>query len=423
VRDPPYRRGEDVLADGGSNSPAVVAKLAMAIDFSLPPELEELRAKTTAFIAEVVIPREREAQDATHGVDDAFRRELQASAKERGLLSPAARVEWGGLGLDLRGCAVVFEEAGYSLIGPLAMNCAAPDEGNMNLLEKVATPAQQRRYLAPLVAGEHRSSFAMTEPAPGAGSDPVALLTTATRDGDTWVIEGHKWFITGADGAGFFICMAKTEEVDGRVAATMFLVDADNPGVELVRRVGSIDTVTPGGHCELRFHSCVVPADAVLGEVHKGFEYAQVRLNPARLTHCMRWLGVARRARDVANEYVTKRSLFGQSLASLGLAQQHIADNEIDLAAARALLWQACWTIDSGQPANAIVAATKVFVAEAAWRVVDRSVQLCGAYGVSDDSGLGWMLRELRPFRIYDGASEVHRWSLARRTVRGGQSG
>src|SRR5581483_10093795 len=169
---------------------------------------------------------------------------------------PGASSRWGGLGLDLRGCAVVLEEAGYSLLGPLALNCAAPDEGNMNLLEKVATPAQQARYLAPLVAGEVRSSFAMTEPAPGAGSDPAALRTSAARDGDTWVIDGHKWFITGADGAAFFICMAKTGDSGGRVQATMFLVDADDPGVEIVRRVGSIDQVTPGGHCEVRFHGC-----------------------------------------------------------------------------------------------------------------------------------------------------------------------
>jgi len=390
----------------------------MAIDFSVPDEIEDLRARTAAFVAEVVIPREAEARAAEHGIAEGFRRELQAAARERGLLAPAAGKEWGGLGLDLRGCAVVFEEAGYSLLGPVALNCAAPDEGNMNLLEKVATPEQKARYLAPLVAGEVRSSFAMTEPAPGAGSDPAALRTTATKVDGGWRIDGHKWFITGADGAAFFICMAKTAEAAGRVSATMFFVDADNPGIEIVRRVGSIDQVTPGGHCEVRFEGCVVGEDAILGELDRGFEYAQVRLNPARLTHCMRWLGLARRARDIANDYVAGRSLFGQPLASLGLAQQHIADNEIDLAAARALLWQACWTIDAGRPANAAVAATKVFVAEACWRVIDRSVQLCGAYGVSDDSGLGWMLREVRPFRIYDGASEVHRWSLARRTVR-----
>jgi acyl-CoA dehydrogenase len=390
----------------------------VTIDFAVPAEIEELRSRTSAFVAEWAIPREGEVRTAPHGISEDLRRELQQRARAAGLLAPAAAKAWGGLGLDLRGCAVVLEEAGYSPLGPVAMNCAAPDEGNMNLLEKVATSDQQSRYLAPLVAGEIRSAFAMTEPAPGAGSDPSALRTTARRVGHDWVIDGRKWFITGAEGAAFYICMAKTAEVDGHVGATMFLVDADNPGVEIVRRIGSIDEVTPGGHCEVLFDDCTVDSSAVLGEVDEGLEYAQVRLGPARLTHCMRWLGLARRARDIANEYVAERSLFGQPLASLGLAQQHIADNEIDLAAARALLWQACWTLDTGRSGHAEVAASKVFVSEAAWRIIDRCVQLCGAYGVADDSGLAWMLREVRPFRIYDGASEVHRWSLARRSVR-----
>lgn len=390
----------------------------MTIDFQPSDPVDELRKRTRSFIADVVIPREREAQALTHGVEERLRQHLQQEALSRGLFAPGVGTAWGGLGLDMRDSAVILEEAGYSLLGPLAMNCAAPDEGNMNLLEKVATPQQQVRYLAPLAAGEVRSAFAMTEPSPGAGSDPTALLTTATRREGRWVIDGHKWFTTGAIGAGFFICMARTGESGGRIAATMFLVDADNPRVRIVRRIGSLDSVTPGGHCEVRFDRCVVDDDAVLGEVHRGFEYAQVRLNPARLTHCMRWLGLARRARDVANAYAAERMLFGQPVASLGLAQQHIADNEIDLAAARALLWQACWTIDTGAAANQIVSAAKVFVSEAAWRVVDRSVQLCGAHGIADDSGLGWMLRELRAFRIYDGASEVHRWSIARRVIR-----
>ena len=408
----------------------------MAIDLSVPDDIERLRQATARLVADVVIPREGEGRQ---GVSEDLRVKLQDEARARGVFAPSVGGQWGGLGLDLRGCAVVFEEAGYSLLGPLALNCAAPDEGNMHLLEVVASPEQQERYLAPLARGETRSAFAMTEPAPGAGSDPSALLTSAERDGDRWVINGRKWFITGADGAAFFICMARTGdvgggsgartgevgggsgartgEVRGRVGATMLLVDAANPGVRVARRIGSIDHTTPGGHCEVVFDNCAVDADAVLGEVDRGFEYTQVRLNPARLTHCMRWLGVARRARDVALDYVSDRSLFGQPLGSLGLAQQHIADNEIDLAAARALLWQACWVLDSGRPGNLEVAAAKVFVSEAAWRVVDRSVQLCGAYGVSDDAPLGWLLREIRPFRIYDGPSEVHRWSIARRAV------
>jgi acyl-CoA dehydrogenase len=383
----------------------------VTIDFSVPPEVADIRDRVTDFVAEVVLPREAEAK-GPHGPTDELRIELQAEARRRGLLAPAAGKEWGGLGLDLRGCAPVFEAAGYSPLGPLAINCAAPDEGNMHLLEVVATPAQQHRFLAPLVRGETRSAFAVTEPAPGAGSDPSALITEARQDGDTWVIDGRKWFITGAEGADFFICMTKTGE-----GATMFLVEASNPGVRVERRIGSLDHSFVGGHCEVVFEECVVGADAVLGEVGKGFEYAQVRLNPARMTHCMRWLGSARRAHDTALDYVSRRELFGQTLGSLGLAQQHIADNEIDMAATRALTWQAAWLLDQGETANMEVGIAKVFAAEAIFRVVDRSVQLCGAYGVSDDSPLGWLFREVRPFRIYDGASEVHRQSIARRAV------
>ena len=204
----------------------------------------------------------------------------------------------------------------------------------------------------------------------------------------------------------------------GRSGATMFLVEASNPGVRIERRIGSLDHSFAGGHCEVVFDGCQVGADAVLGEVGKGFEYAQVRLNPARMTHCMRWLGSARRAHDTALDYVSRRELFGQTLGSLGMAQQQLADNEIDIAASRALTWQAAWLLDREEPANMEVGIAKVFAAEAIFRVVDRSMQLCGAYGVSEDSPLGWLFREVRPFRIYDGPSEVHRWAIARRAIR-----
>jgi acyl-CoA dehydrogenase len=390
----------------------------VSIDFTLSSDVDGLRQATSAFVRAVVLEREAEARGGEHGVGDELRLALQRQAKHAGLFAPTVSRELGGLGLDWRDCAVVLEAAAYSPIGPLALNAAAPDEGNLHLLAHVAQGRQRGDYLEPLARGDVRSAFAMTEPAPGAGSDPSALLTEARRVGDGWVIDGRKWFITGADGAAFFICLARTAERDGRVRATMFLVDAENPGVRVERRIGSIDSTTPGGHCEVVFDGCRVGADAVLGAPDEGFEYAQVRLNPARLTHCMRWLGVAVRARDTALDYVSSRSLFGQPLGDLGMAQQHIADTEIDLAAARALLWRACWTLDTGAAATALTAATKVFVSEAVWRVVDRSVQLCGAYGVSDDGPLAWILREIRPFRIYDGASEVHRWSLARRTLR-----
>ncbi|MET7401996.1 acyl-CoA dehydrogenase [Dactylosporangium sp. NPDC005572] len=254
----------------------------------------------------------------------------------------------------------------------------------------------------------------MTEPAPGAGSDPAALTTTAVRDGDDWVIDGRKWFITGADGAAFFIVMARTNDD----AATMFLVDAGTPGLTVGRHIGTMDHAFTGGHCEVTFERCRVPQEAVLGEAHRGFAHAQVRLAPARLTHCMRWLGLARRANDIMLGAVVERELFGSRLADLGLAQHLIAENEIDLAASRALIRTAAAVLDEGGRGGAETSIAKTFVSEAVNRVVDRSVQLCGARGVSHDLPLARFLAEIRPFRVYDGASEVHRWAIARRAVR-----
>jgi len=389
----------------------------MSIDFTHEPRVRELTERVEAFVRDVAIPAEPRTKGHDHGPPEDLRRELQAAAREAGLLAPHVGTEHGGLGLDVRGQTAVFEAAGYSLLGPLALNCAAPDEGNMHLLEVVATPAQKERYLAPLAAGEIRSCFAMTEPAPGAGSDPTMLRTTAERVGDGWRITGHKWFITGARGATFAICMAATPDAGGD-GATMFLVDLDDPAVEIVRLLDTLDTAFVGGHAEMRFNGVTVGPDAVLGEVGKGFTYAQVRLGPARLTHCMRWLGAARRAHDTALDLVAEREAFGHRLADLGMVQQHLADNEIDLAASRALVLQAAWALDSGQRANRETSIAKTFVAEAVNRIVDRSVQVCGGIGVSADLPLAQILREVRPFRIYDGPSETHRWSIARRAVR-----
>jgi acyl-CoA dehydrogenase len=291
---------------------------------------------------------------------------------------------------------VLLEEAGRSLLGPLALNCSAPDEGNIHLLNVVASPEQRERYLRPLVSGDVRSCFAMTEPAPGAGSDPSALRTLATRDGAGWRISGRKHLITGADGAAFCILMAK---------------DADGPG-------STIDHTMPGGHCEVFFDDVSLPDDAVLGEAGEGFRYAQVRLAPARLTHCMRWLGAARRAHEIALRRSVERELFGRQLAEHGMAQQMIADNEIDLAAARALLWQSSWLIAQGDRGSESSSRAKVFVSEAVSRIVDRSVQLCGGLGTTDELVVGRIYAECRAFRIYDGASEVHRMSIARRAAR-----
>ncbi|MGI5508474.1 acyl-CoA dehydrogenase family protein [Streptomyces sp. CA-106131] len=389
------------------------------MDLSPEPETVELADRVREFVRDEVEPVEREWAATGANPGDELRRGLQKRAAAAGLLAPTGPRRWGGLGLSATDQSEVLRAAGRSLLGPLALNCAAPDEGNMHLLHKVATPQQQERYLAPLVRGEVRSSFAMTEPSPGAGSDPSMLRTAARRDGGAWVIDGTKWYITGADGAAWTICMVRTPEHDGQPAgATMFLVDADNPGMRVVRHVPSLDTAFTGGHCEVAFDGCRVPDEAVLGEVGKGFAYAQVRLGPARLTHCMRWLGLAERAQEMALDRAAEREAFRHRLADLGMAQQLIADSEIDLAAARGLVTRAAWLLDRGERASAETSIAKTFTSEAVGRVVDRAVQLHGALGISGDLLLSLYLREVRPFRVYDGASEVHRMSIARRAVR-----
>jgi len=386
------------------------------MDFALSPELQDLQARTRTFIRERIIPLEGDPRQTRHGPTDAFRRELNALAAEAGLLAPHVGPAFGGLGLNNVSRAVVFEEAGYSLLGPLAMNIFAPDEGNMHLLEKVATAEQKDRWLRPLASGEIRSCFCMTEPSPGAGSDPAALNTTAVLDGNHYVINGTKWFITGADGAGFAIIMAKGE--DG--GATMFLADMDTPGIEVVRAMNSLDTAFPGGHAVVRFNNLRVPAGDILGEPGKGFRYAQVRLAPARLTHCMRWLGAARRAHDIASGYAGTREVFGQRLVAHEGVGFMLADNEIDIRMSRLSIWHTAWVLDQGARGTTESSISKVFCSEAIWRVVDRCVQVMGGQGVTDETLVERIFREVRGFRIYDGPSEVHRWSLAQRIARQG---
>lgn len=385
----------------------------MTFDLRIQPDVADLALRVRAFIDSQIIPREAELESADHGLSPEFRRELQELARAAGVFAPTAPIALGGRGLDHRSMGPVLEECGRSLLGPAAMNCSAPDEGNMALLELIATPEQRTRYLAPLCAGAIRSSFSMTEPAPGAGSDPRLLVTEASRRGDTWVINGRKWFITGADGAAFSIVMARTEG-----GATMFLVDADNPGMRIERRLATMDKAFSGGHCMVEFADCQVTADSILGELDKGFDYAQLRLGPARLTHCMRWLGAARRVHEVATAYAIERRMFDERLADLGMAQHMLADNEIDIAASRQLIWHAAGALDAGLPARAETSICKTFVAEAVFRIADRSMQLCGGSGTLTDHPIARILIESRAFRIYDGPSEVHRMSIAKRAVR-----
>jgi acyl-CoA dehydrogenase len=391
----------------------------MTITLDHEPWVEELAGRTATFVREVVVPEEERCAGVLGAGGPSLRVHLQDAARQAGVFAPHVSAEYGGHGLNMRDRAKVFEEAGWSLFGPLALNVAAPDEGNMHLLERVGSADQKARYLRPLARGEVRSCFAMTEPAPGAGSDPAALATRARKVQGGWRLDGHKRFITGADGAAFAICMARTSGEPGeREGATMFLVDADNPGMRVSRHIDTLDEGFIGGHREVIFDDCVVPDKAVLGEVGLGYRHAQERLGCGRLTHCMRWLGLARRAQDIALGYAVRRRLFGSRLGDLGMAQAMIADSEIDIAAARALILRGCWDLDTDGRWGQSTSIAKTFTAEAVWRVVDRAVQICGGSGVSGDLLLSRYLREVRPFRIYDGPSEVHRWSIARAAVR-----
>ncbi|GLI28575.1 acyl-CoA dehydrogenase [Agromyces rhizosphaerae] len=377
-------------------------------------ELDDLRLATRAFVRDVVIPAEPRPGDR---LDPDVRRDLNVQAKAAGVFAPHAPVELGGRGLTIDQWSPVLQEAGYSPIGPSALNCMAPDEGNMHMLELIATPEQQARYLAPLVAGDIRSCFAMTEPHPGAGSDPAGLRTTATRVDGGWRIDGTKRFISGADGAAFAIVMARNDESDAAPAgATMLLVDADTPGMSLGASIHTIDRAIDGGHPFVHFDGCVVPDDAVLGEPGRGFAYAQVRLGPARLTHCMRWLGLARRAQDIALDRVAHRDLFGSPLKDLGVAQALIADSTIDIETSDAIIAKtAALLVSDSRAGSAMSSVAKVHCSEAIHRVIDRAIQLTGGDGVSDGLPLAQYLNEVRPFRIYDGSNETHRWAIARR--------
>ncbi|MGQ0502073.1 MAG: acyl-CoA dehydrogenase family protein [Panacagrimonas sp.] len=385
------------------------------MDFALSTELLDLQARTRQFIAEEVIPLEKDPRQHAHGVEESLRHELVARARRAGLLTPHASPELGGLGMSHLAKAIVFEEAGYSPLGPLALNIHAPDEGNIHLMETVATHAQKERWLRPLVQGRIRSCFAMTEPAPGAGADPSMLQTQAVRDGGDYLISGTKWFITGAEGAGFAIIMARME--DG--SATMFLADMDQPGVRLERLMDSLDSCFVGGHGVLHFEQLRVPAADVLGEIGHGFRYAQVRLAPARLTHCMRWLGQARRAHEVATDYARRRQAFGKPLGEHEGVGFQLADNEIDLHSARLSIWHTAWVLDQGGRGNLESSMTKVMVSEAVWRVVDRCVQVLGGQGVTGETIVMRIFKDIRGFRIYDGPSEVHRWSIAKKLLGG----
>ncbi|HHY2119744.1 TPA: acyl-CoA dehydrogenase family protein [Acinetobacter baumannii] len=380
---------------------------------TLPNELLELQQKVREFIQQEVIPLESDPRQDSHGPSEALRQELVSRARHRGLLTPHASQEMGGLGWSHLQKAVAFEEAGYSALGPIALNIHAPDEGNIHLLDAVANDAQKERWLRKLVAGEIRSCFAMTEPAPGAGSDPSMLQTTAIEDGDDYIINGHKWLITGADGASVAIIMAKME--DG--SASMFLTDTNVEGFILEKNMNAMDSCFSGGHGILRFENLRIPKENVLGEIGKGFKYAQVRLAPARLTHCMRWLGQARRAHDIATQYARERQSFGKRLGDHQGVGFMLADNEMDILTTRLAVHYCAQVLDLGEKGNYESSLVKVISSEGIWRVVDRSVQILGGQAMTDESVVCKIFKDARGFRIYDGANEVHRMSIAKKLL------
>lgn len=383
------------------------------IEFKRGEREIDLEARTHAFVRDVIIPYETDERFGAHGPSDDLIQEMRRKARAAGLLSPQVGTEWGGQGLNHREIATVFRAAGYSLLAPIAMNCMAPDEGNMHLLEKVATATQKQRFLKPLASGDIRSAFLMTEPDGGAGSDPSMLKTEAREDGDDWVISGRKWLITGAQGASFGIIMARTGE-----HATMFLSDLNAPGIVIERVLDTMDDSMAGGHAVMQLENVRVPKDQILGAVNEGFRYAQVRLAPARLTHCMRWWGAARRAHDIAVDYACTRRAFGKPLIEHEGVGFMLARNDVDLLQTQLLIDRVAWTLDQGGSAGSESSMAKYACAEILYGIADRCVQVLGGTGITNDTPVNRIFREIRAFRIYDGPTEVHLWALANRLKR-----
>lgn len=374
---------------------------------------EAIAAKVERFVRGSILPYETDPRCGPHGPAEELVEEMRSHARRAGILTPHILPD--GRHLSQRGTALVLKKSGLSPLGPVALNTMAPDEGNMYLLGKLATPELKSRYLAPLLAGTARSAFFMTEPASedGAGSDPAMMKTSCRREGSDWVINGRKAFITGVVGAKVGIVMAKSDE-----GACMFLVDLPHPSIRVERVIDTIDSSMPGGHSVVAIENLRVADAQLLGESGEGFRYAQVRLSPARLSHCMRWHGAATRAAEIATDYACRRNAFGRKLVDHEGVGFMLAENLIDLKQSELMIDWCADVLDSGQLALAESSMTKVAVSEALMRVADRCVQVMGGTGVSRDTVVEQVYREIRAFRIYDGPTEVHKWSLAKKIKR-----
>ena len=385
------------------------------MDFTLSPRIEDFRARIARFVDEAVMPVEadRTQWDAHGNIAHAPLHDLRARARADGLWCLQLRPETGGQGLGKMGMAVCYEEMNRSIFGPVVFNSAAPDDGNMMVLEQAATPAQKARWLAPIVAGDVRSAFAMTEPHPGGGSDPGMMRTTATRRGDSYVIRGRKWFITGAAEAQHFILLARTSD-DPRRGLTAFLFDRDEPGWHIDRRIPIMGPEEHGGHCELVFEDLVLPADRILLGEGLGLKLTQMRLGPARLTHCMRWLGLAKRCTEIARDYADSRHGFGVRLSDRESIQIKLGDLAMGIEIGRLLVMKAAWELERGGFARKEVSMAKIHVANLLHKAADVAIQINGARGYSCDTVLEWIYRYARQARLVDGADEVHQMVLNR---------
>jgi len=369
--------------------------------------------KVEAFVRETVIPYEKDPRCGFHGPSDELVTEMREKARAAGVLTPHILPD--GSHLTQRETATVLIRSGLSPLGPLACNTMAPDEGNMYLLGHVANEEQKAQFLKPLVEGRARSAFFMTEPAEdgGAGSDPSMMKTVCRQDGNHWVINGRKAFITGAEGAKVGIVMAKSDD-----GACMFLVDLPDPAIRIERVLDTIDSSMPGGHAVVRIDNLRVPASQMLGASGEGFKYAQVRLSPARLSHCMRWLGGCIRAQEIASAYACKRMAFGKPLVDHEGVGFMLAENMIDIRQCELMIDWAASVLDTGSLGTVESSMAKVAVSEALMRIADKCVQVMGGTGVTQDTIVEQIFREVRAFRIYDGPTEVHKWSLAKKIKR-----
>lgn len=375
---------------------------------------QEIADRVEQFVRNVVVPFERDPRRDHHDCPkDELVTELRELARAADVLTPHILAD--GSHLSQAETAIVLAKTGLSPLGPLACNTAAPDEGNMYLLGKIGSPEIKERFLKPLVEGRARSAFFMTEPAEegGAGSDPSMMITSCRPDGNQWVVNGRKAFITGARGAKVGIVMAKAEE-----GACMFLVDLPDPAITIDHVPNTIDSSMPGGHAVVTIRNLRVPADQMLGHPGEGFKYAQVRLAPARLSHCMRWLGACIRANEIATRYANRRQAFSKTLIDHEGVGFMLADNLIDLKQAELMISWCASVLDAGSLGTNESSMAKVAVSEALMRVADRCVQVMGGTGVTNETIVEQVFREVRAFRIYDGPTEVHKWSLAKKIKR-----